>query len=280
MGLGLGLGVGLGYGSLGLGGLCLGFRNRRGLGYKIRLGFSGRIGLHGRLGLGSGIREEHIVGDVAALGDHGTAPGSPRAADARRTRNGQTKDRNAADIAVHGCHILSKLHGVTLPELDSVTEDRELDRSHGDVVGGQGLANAVIGGKLGKAQALNIDVHVGSKIRRGGVEAHALLKELAVVGKDDLVGGIAVTAYHIAGVGIVVHPVQVTDISVVAADQLLRLGKSCLIGIQNRFSFLGRFLLDRFHGQAGIAPYTRVTGMAVLVLLYQFEGTHTLYRTG
>ena len=51
------------------------------------------------------------------------------------------------------------------------------------------------------------------------MEAHALLKELAVVGKDDLVGSIAVTAYHIAGVGIVVHPVEVADVGVVAADQ-------------------------------------------------------------
>ena len=113
------------------------------------------------------------------------------------------------------------------------------------------------------------------------METHTFLKELAVVGKDDLVGGIAVTAYHIAGVGIVVHPVQVTDISVVAADQLLRLGKSCLIGIHSGLSFPPCVRgLGLFNGQTCIAPYACVTGMAVLVLLHQFEGTHTIYRTG
>ena len=52
------------------------------------------------------------------------------------------------------------------------------------------------------------------------METHTFGKKLSVIGENDLVGGIAVTAYHIAGVGIVVHPVQVADVGVVAAHQL------------------------------------------------------------
>ena len=63
-----------------------------------------------------------------------------------------------------------------------------------------------------------------------------------------------------------------------AADQLLGLGKSRLIGVHDRFSFLVSFLLDRLHGQAGIAPYACVAGMAVFVVLLQAQGFNTLHR--
>ena len=49
-------------------------------------------------------------------------------------------------------------------------------------MGGQGLADTVVGGQLGKAQALDVDVHVGVVVPRHGVEAHALGEEFPVVG--------------------------------------------------------------------------------------------------
>ena len=110
------------------------------------------------------------------------------------------------------------------------------------------------------------------------MEAHALGEELPVVGVNDLVEGVGITTHHRAAVRLGIHPVEVADVGVVAADQLGRLGEVGLIGVHGGL-FLG-LSLGKLSGQAGIAPHTCVTGVAAFVVLHQLEGLHALHGAG